>query len=301
MENIKQAVNDFIIHLQLEKNCSAHTIKHYRADIDLFMDFVTAENESVELADITPLMIRGYLAQMAEKEYARTTVNRRISSLRSFFRFLCNNDILSKNPCQAVRTPKRQKLLPSFLDEDEITALLQNIATDELGLRDLAILELLYATGIRASELTGLQIANVDFSNRYLLVYGKGKKERMVPVGRTAVKALKDYLTVSRPRLYAKYKGRPHYSLFVNSRGGQLTARSVQRIVEKYINILAIEKNVSPHTLRHTFATHMLEGGADLRIVQEILGHVNLSTTQIYTHVTTERLKSVYNGAHPRA
>jgi integrase/recombinase XerC len=188
-----------------------------------------------------------------------------------------------------------------FLDLTEVNNLLAAPKNDVLGLRDRAILELLYASGLRVSELVGLTIANIDFHDRCILVYGKGAKERIVPTGRKAIDALEKYLVSSRPRLYSQYQGEPHYGLFVNSKGGPLTDRSIRRIIDKYVKALAIEKKVTPHTLRHTFATHLLEHGADLRSVQEMLGHVSLSTTQLYTHVTQERMKLVYHQTHPRA
>jgi integrase/recombinase XerC len=193
------------------------------------------------------------------------------------------------------------KRLPVFLDLAEVEALLALPNKSVLGRRDAAILELLYATGIRVSELAGLTVQDIDLISGYVLVYGKGFKERVVPVGRKAIGAITDYLDTSRPRLRAPGLTPPHDILFVNKNGGPLTDRSVRRIVEKYVNVLAITKNVSPHTIRHTFATHLLNNGADLRSIQELLGHVNLSTTQLYTHVSKERIKSVYHEAHPRA
>ncbi len=302
MNNISQWIDSFIFYLQVEKNASQHTVKHYRADIERFVAFAQAQGAGeVLFAQVTPLLIRSYLGHLSANAYSRSTISRRISALRSFFRFQCNQGLLPDNPCKALHTPKKKQLLPVFLDFFEIEDLLQLPKPDMLGRRDRAILELLYATGVRVSELTGLTVANIDFFNRCLLVYGKGRKERIVPMGRKAVEALQSYLSRSRPRLYEKYDGNPHYQVFLNSKGGPLTDRSIRRTLDKYVAMLAIHKAVSPHTIRHTFATHMLDRGADLRSVQEMLGHVNLSTTQIYTHVTKERLKSVYKDTHPRA
>lgn len=302
MDTIAQTIQNFILHLQVEKNASQHTVTYYRADLERFVAFAQEQGAGEALfTQVTPLLLRSYLGSLTANGYSRATINRRISSLRSFFRFQCNHGLIAENPCKFLHTPKMKKLLPVFLDVPEINDLLKLPSQDLLGRRDLAVLELLYATGIRVSELAGLTIANVDFFNRCVLVYGKGRKERIVPVGTKAIIALEEYLKKSRPRLYQKYQGNAHYRVFLNHRGGPLSDRSVRRIVDKYVNQLALHKSVSPHTIRHTFATHLLDRGADLRSVQEMLGHVNLSTTQIYTHISKERLKATYKDTHPRA
>jgi len=301
MESAAVHFPDFFRYLKVEKNASPHTIANYRTDIEHFFAFAAVKlgMDKVPLAAVTPILIRAYLACLKDENYARRTIARKMAALRSFFRHLCRETVVTENPFTMVRTPKLEKKLPVFLDHAEIEAILDLPAGDSLGRRDAAVLELLYATGMRVSELAGLAVRNVDIGEGYALVYGKGSKERVVPVGRKAIAALKLYLEQSRPRLTA---GAPaHDRLFVNSRGGPLTDRSVRRIVDKYVSALAIAKNVSPHTIRHTFATHLLNNGADLRAVQELLGHVNLSTTQLYTHVTKERIKTVYGMAHPRA
>lgn len=301
MESAAFYLPDFFRYLKVEKNASPHTIVSYRTDIEHFFAFAAAKlgmNE-VPLAAVTPILIRAYLANLKEEGYARRTIARKMAALRSFFRHLCRETVVAENPFATVRTPKLEKKLPVFLDPAEIDAILALPARDSLGRRDAAVLELLYATGMRVGELAGLAVRDVDLGEAYALVYGKGSKERVVPVGRKAIAALKLYLDLARPRLTAG--AAPHDTLFVNSRGGPLTDRSVRRVVDKYVTALAIAKNVSPHTIRHTFATHLLNNGADLRAVQELLGHVNLSTTQLYTHVTKERLKAVYGKAHPRA
>jgi integrase/recombinase XerC len=300
METATSFLPDFFRYLKVQKNASPHTLTSYRADIEHFLAFAAAklETDEVTLAAITPILIRAYLANLKDEDYARRTIARKMAAMRSFFRHLCRENAVAENPFQMVRTPKLEKRLPSFLDPAEITALLELPDKSSLGRRDAAILELLYATGMRVSELAGLAVRDVELGEGYALVYGKGSKERVVPVGRKALAAVKLYLDLARPRLLA---GVPHDTLFVNSRGGPLTDRSVRRVVDKYVVALALAKHVSPHTIRHTFATHLLNNGADLRSVQELLGHVNLSTTQLYTHVTKERVKSVYSQAHPRA
>ncbi len=301
-EQINQQIWQFMQYLQIEKNASQHTVVNYRADIDCFITFARSQGASeVLFTRVTPIFIRAYMTSLMEQGYSRRTIARRIAALRSFFRFLSREEIIANNPFTLVHTPKLEKKLPVFLDTTEIDELLKLPASDDLGRRDATIIELLYASGIRVGELTGLKIRDIDISSQYILVYGKGAKERIVPIGRHARISLEYYLAHIRPRLYSKHRGVSHEQLFVNSKGGPLTDRSVRRVIEKYVGILALQKNVSPHTIRHTFATHLLNNGADLRSVQELLGHVNLSTTQLYTHVTKEKLKSVYKHTHPRA
>jgi integrase/recombinase XerC len=302
MESLRKNLQDFILYLQIEKNASQHTVNNYRSDIERFFEFAADQGAGeTSLFDVTPILIRAYLASLKEEDFARRTIARRVAALRSFFRFLCRESIVEENPFNTIHTPKLEKKLPVFLDINEVTAILDLPTKDDLGRRDAAVLELLYATGVRVSELAGLSIEDVDFARGYVLVYGKGAKERVVPVGRQAIKTVESYVAHNRPRLCSKNPGKSHRKLFVNSKGGPLTDRSIRRILDKYVNMLAINKNVSPHTIRHSFATHLLNNGADLRSVQELLGHVNLSTTQLYTHVTKERLKEVYLHAHPRA
>jgi integrase/recombinase XerC len=303
MDSSIKHLDEFILYLRIEKNASPHTVNNYRADIERF--FIFAREKSVGevlFANVTSLLIRSYLANLKEEDYARRTIARRIAALRSFFRFLCREPVLAENPFKAIHTPKLEKRLPVFLDSREVADLLELPPNTILGRRDAALLELLYATGVRVSELAGLTVRDVDLTSGYALVYGKGSKERVVPVGRKAIAALQNYLATSRPRLITSESAPPpHDPLFVNKAGGPLTDRSIRRILAKYVDQMAITKNVSPHTIRHSFATHLLNNGADLRSVQELLGHVNLSTTQLYTHVTKERMKAVYMQAHPRA
>ncbi|SDD46474.1 Tyrosine recombinase XerC [Sporomusa acidovorans DSM 3132] len=307
-DSVDQLLDQFILYLKIEKNASQHTIHNYQRDILQFMEFICSQDAGAALlADVTPLMIRSYLAFLKSEQYAKATIMRRIAALRSFFRFLCRENILKENPCKAVSTPKLDKRLPIFLDTGEIGELISLPDDSFLGIRDKAVLEMLYATGIRVSELVGITLPDIEFSSRTIIVTGKGAKQRIVLMGRTAVEVVKTYLSRVRPCLCSKpgkYGRQPeklHKYLYVNNRGGPLTDRSVRRIVDKYVEIMALKKNVSPHTIRHTFATHLLDNGADLRSVQELLGHVNLSTTQLYTHITTERLKASYKKSHPRA
>ena len=291
----------FLTYLTVEKSSSLLTVNNYERDINCFSDFLVERlNGDFQWSQVGALDIRAYLSFLNKEEYARRTIARRISALRSFYKYMVRENILEYNPFAKVRTPKLEKKLPVFLEEFEINELLNLPEQEGLGLRNQAILELLYATGCRVSELVGLTTVRLDLGNRYVLLLGKGNKERIVPLGNTCCNAVKKYYPV-RSELMAKYNAPAHDYVFINNRGGILTDRSVRRILDKYITQLAISKNVSPHTIRHTFATHLLDHGADLRAVQELLGHANLSTTQIYTHVTTERIASVYQKNHPRA
>lgn len=291
----------FLTYLEVEKSCSKLTIENYRKDIHAFVVFCQEKwQKTVIWEQVGPLDIRSYLAFLNEKQYARRTIARKISALRSFYKYLVRENIIEYNPLSKIHSPKLEKKLPTFLDEFEVNELLELPDQKPLGRRDQAILEILYATGCRVSELVGMTLDRIDLENRYVLVLGKGNKERVVPLGHTACRAVQEYLGI-RKALMVKYAAEPHEFLFVNNRGGVLTDRSVRRILDKYISHLALRKNVSPHTLRHSFATHLLEHGADLRAVQELLGHANLSTTQIYTHITNERIATVYRQNHPRA
>jgi site-specific recombinase XerD len=234
---------------------------------------------------------------MKEKNYSKRTVARKLASLRSFFKFLYREGYIKTNPSSGISTPKLDKKLPIFLDTDEVSKLIEAPDEKDLsGLRDRALMETLYSTGIRVSELVGMNLSEIDFISGVIKVFGKGKKERLAPIGDKALRAIRNYLD---KRGIGKLNDKK--AVFLNKDGGRLTDRSVRRIIEKYIKRVSLREGVSPHTLRHSFATHLLNRGADLRSVQELLGHMNLSTTQIYTHVTTQRLKEVYDKAHPRA
>lgn len=296
-------VERFLVFLTVEKNCSDLTIENYRRDIQDFTKFME-EKIAWDFAwnQVEVPFIRSYLVLLNKKGYARRTVARRISSLRSFYKYLLREEYMENNPFAGVRTPKLDKKLPVFLEEGEIDEILELPDKEKkLGIRDQAVLEMLYATGCRVSELAGMKIDDMDFNSRFVLLHGKGSKDRIVPVGHTCLRVIKEYYKIARTPLMKKYKVEEHKYVFVNSRGGALTDRSVRRILDKYVRMLSIRKNVSPHTIRHTFATHLLEHGADLRAVQELLGHSSLSTTQIYTHITKDRINKVYEKNFPRA
>ena len=300
MAQDKDYLKNFLTYLKVEKDCSEHTLTSYGKDLLAFAEFIHAHKEEHFFwTQISPLDIRAYLTELNDKQYARRTIARRVSALRSFYKFLVRENVLEYSPLAKIRSPKLDKKLPIFLDEFEITELLELPDSKPLGQRDRAVLEMLYATGCRVSELVGLTLERVDLSNRFVMLLGKGDKERIVPIGHSCSEALQRYYAV-RLQLMTKYQ-KCHEFIFINSHGGALTDRSVRRILEKYINMLAMHKHVSPHTIRHTFATHLLEHGADLRSVQELLGHANLSTTQIYTHITNERITAIYKQNHPRA
>jgi integrase/recombinase XerC len=298
----KEWAEKFYNYILVEKNGSRLTGENYRRDISDFEQFMSAKTGAgFNWKEVQVIHIRSYLAWLNHENYARRTIARRISSLRSFYKFLLREEYVDQNPFTKVRTPKLDKRLPVFLEEMEIDSLLDLPDATPLGLRDQAVLEMLYATGCRVSELAGLRLADVDLSGLFVLLHGKGNKDRIVPIGHTCKEAFLRYYAQSRSPLMVKYHVDEHQYVFVNNRGGALTDRSVRRILDKYVQKLALQKNVSPHTIRHTFATHLLEHGADLRAVQELLGHASLSTTQIYTHITNERINKVYQKNFPRA
>ncbi len=282
-------VDKFTSYLEIEKNYSPHTILNYKLDLNEFFKFVG----ETPVEQIDYMFLRRYLAQMRTTNPKPRTIARRISTLRSFFKFLQRENLVKNNPATLLMSTKLDKTLPKFLTEEQVNVFIEAPDLMKLaGKRDKAIMETLYSTGIRVSELVGLNTDSVDVISNVVKVFGKGKKERIVPIGDKAINAIKEYLDSRKSSSKA---------LFLNKRGGRLTDRSIRNILDKYIIKASIEQNVSPHVLRHSFATHLLNRGADLRSVQELLGHVNLSTTQIYTHITTERLKKVYDKAHPRA
>lgn len=291
---IEKRIEHFLEFLGAEKNASPHTIKNYSIDLREFKEMIKKE-----AGDITYLDIRSFLAHLKDKSYSKSSISRKLACLRSFFKFLTRENVLKANPAAGIATPKREKRLPHFLDLSEITALLEAPPrTTWEGKRDIAILETLYSSGLRVSELVGLNHDDLDFFSGLVRVRGKGKKERIVPIGQAALKAVQEYAQHKPPRERDSGFKKP---LYLNRSGGRLTDRSVRRVILKHARKVALKKEVSPHMLRHSFATHMLDRGADLRSVQELLGHENLSTTQIYTHVTTKRLKEAYDAAHPRA
>lgn len=285
-------------YLQIEKNASPLTILNYGKDILAFKEFMK-QHAIEEYAAVSYAHVRMYLTALFQADYSRRSIARKLSSLRSFYRFLLREEFIEQNPFQMVSTPKLDQRLPNFLYPAEVSALLEqpDLATP-LGIRDRAILEILYGSGVRVSELVGMNMRSVDASTGTALVRGKGAKERYVPLGGYAIEAYISYIRSARPTLLQSKK---NDRLFLNFRGDPLTDRSIRRMIDKYVQQVSYTLKVSPHTFRHTFATHLLDHGADLRSVQEMLGHSNISSTQVYTHVTSERLRTVYDQAHPRA
>lgn len=292
---------EFLTYLKVERNASVHTIDAYERDVTQFLIWTVQQGiNDLKRANIG--ILRGYLGYLQMQNYARRSIARKMAALRTYFRFCCREEILQDNPLDAISSPKLEKKLPKFLYLDETEKLLEapDIKT-VLGLRDKAILEVLYATGIRVSELVGLSMGDLHYLGGFLRVKGKGNKERIVPIGKIALKYLQDYIETARAKLLLSNKSEETEAVFLNHRGTRLTVRSVRRIIDKYVEQVALGKKISPHVIRHSFATHLLNAGADLRSVQELLGHVEISTTQIYTHITREKLKSVYQNSHPRA
>ncbi|MCX5703051.1 MAG: tyrosine recombinase XerC [Candidatus Omnitrophica bacterium] len=289
---MEKYIGKFMRYLEIEKNYSKHTISNYKLDLVNFKNFLG----DTPLEKVDYLTLRKYLAVLKEKNLGTRSIGRRLSALRSFFKFLTRDGYLKTNPILILSSPKLEKHLPSFMTEEEVRKLIETAFTndelDERALRDRAILETFYSTGIRISELVGLSLEDIDFIGGIVKVMGKGRKERIAPIGDTAIAVIRKYL---------EKRKKQNDALFLNKSGRRITTRGVMNIVRKYMNRAGIRQGVSAHTFRHSFATHLLNRGADLRTVQELLGHANLSTTQIYTHITTERLKSVYDKAHPRA
>ncbi|AJE04303.1 tyrosine recombinase XerC [Geobacter pickeringii] len=292
---METAIASFLRYLETERNASPHTQEGYRSDLGQFRQFVVQElGAGAGPGDVTHILIRRWLAQL-HRTHQKSSIGRKLAAVRALFKYLLRTGGIARNPAELVSTPKKEKKVPYHLAIDEVTALVEAPrAPDLLSLRDRAILETLYSCGLRVSELTGLDVGGLDLADATVRVLGKGGKERVVPVGSHARQALDAYLAArSHPPVDAP--------LFLNARGGRLTSRSVRRVVDNHILRLATMRRISPHTLRHTFATHMLEGGADLRAIQELLGHASLSTTQKYTHVGIDRLMEVYDKAHPKA
>lgn len=298
----------FIDYLGNQKGYSKHTVRNYHIDLKQFLDFLGAREEltagehtGLKPEAVNPLIIREYLGSLYGR-LSRTTIARKLSAVRSFFLFLEKRGLRRGNPAVDISTPKLEKYLPIYLPVDDVFRLLENREQKEpLDLRNLAILEVLYSCGIRASELEGLNLSSIDFDERLMSVIGKGNKERIVPIGRKALEAVRNY-RVAIQNLRKKTGGLSQDApLFLNFRGGRLSTRSIGRILKKYTIASGLSPEISPHSMRHSFATHLLDGGADLRSVQELLGHKNLSTTQKYTHISLDRLMEVYDKTHPRS
>lgn len=296
----------FISYLESQKAYSANTVKSYRNDLNQFLGFLAnrdtekeGEEAPVKGDHIDYLILREYLGSLYGR-HKRTTIARKLSALRSFFHFLENNGLIWSNPAADISTPKQGKYIPTYLPVDDMFRLLEGPDKKKpLGLRDLAVLEVLYSCGIRVAELVGLNLSSIDFEQRLVKVIGKGNKERVVPIGRQALQAIMMYKEATHSLRKNRREDRDQ-PLFINYRGSRLSTRSIRTIVKKYTRGCGLMSEVTPHSLRHTFATHLLDGGADLRSVQELLGHVSLSTTQKYTHVSLDKLMEVYDKAHPR-
>jgi integrase/recombinase XerC len=295
------AIDGFLRYLKVERNSSDLTLKSYSEDFNSLFDYLTDRVGAVSgPADLDVSTLRGYVAYLHECDYAKTTIARRLACLRSFLRYCQREGLVTSNPAKALRTPRAGRKLPHFLTGEQIVTLLESPPANEPeGLRDRALLETMYSAGLRVAELVGLNLDHWDRDANILRVFGKGKKERIAPVGRHAAKALYAWLEVRQPS--EKAKPADQAALFLNRFGTRLTTRSVGRMLEKYLKLTGLDRHTSPHTLRHTFATHLLDGGADLRSVQEMLGHKSLTTTQIYTHVSTQRMRDTYEKAHPHS
>lgn len=292
--DMNEYIENFKKHLHFEMNSSPHTIRNYISDLKQFEKFLSDNNLGLQLDQ---LAVRKFLA-LLQKKNTKTTTGRKLASIKSFYRFLVREGILETNPMEGIATPKAEKKLPTFFSVDDVFRLMDSPKSEKnLAVRDKAILELLYSSGLRVSEMTGLDVDSIDLSGGMVKVLGKGRKERMVPVGGKALTSIAEYFSI-REELK---KGNEEKALFLNFRGKRLTQRSVARIVEKYLRKAGIPGKGSPHTLRHSFATHLLDAGADLRGIQELLGHASLSTTQKYTHISMDKLMEVYDKAHPRA
>ncbi|RBW69868.1 tyrosine recombinase XerC [Bacillus taeanensis] len=296
----KKLISSFFEYLQIEKNCSVSTVETYKRDIEHFVCFMK-QQAIHRFAAVSYASVRLYLTELYEQGLARKTVARKISCLRSFYKFLMRECFVEHNPFMMTSLPRKESHLPKFLYEEELGKLFAAAdITTPLGQRDQAILELLYATGIRVSECCRINIADIDFSIGTVLVLGKGRKERYVPIGSFALEALQYYINDGRHKILSQAASKTN-ALFLNYRGERLSERSIRTSLKKIIEKTALNIHISPHVLRHTFATHLLNEGADLRSVQELLGHANLSTTQIYTHVSKDRLREVYMNHHPRS
>jgi integrase/recombinase XerC len=296
-----QALADFLRHLALEKNASAYTVKSYREDLTQAMTFFRDRGGAALRPDqINTRLLRTFVAWLHDQGYARTTISRRIAAVRSWCRFMCRQGMMDKNPADGLRGPKLDRKLPHFLNRSDVDRLLAAPGGENgLALRDRAILETLYSAGLRVSELVGLEIADIDLAEGVATVRGKGRRERLALVGDEARKSISLWLPARAALLEGI--GRRSEAVFLNKNGTRLSTRSVGRLLLKYLRKTGLDPRTTPHTLRHTFATHLLDAGADIRGVQELLGHKNLTTTQIYTHVSTQRLQDSYRKAHPRA
>ncbi len=300
---MKNEIGDFLDYLTYERNVSVNTISAYRFDLESFIsflcnDYFTLGRDQLELKKVDHLAVRSYIANLARRKLARSSAARQLSALRSFFKYLMREGALESNPARSVATPKREKHLPSVLQPSDVVLLLEQPDTSTpLGIRDRAFLEVLYASGLRISELVGIDIEDIELRAKLVKVRGKGSKERIVPFGSKAEESIRIWLA-ARGGLVSNFE---EPALFVNYRGERITTRSIRRLFDGYVRKASLRAGVSPHTMRHSFATHLLNAGADLRGIQELLGHVSLSTTQKYTHLNDFQLIAVYRKAHPKA
>ncbi|MBC7319441.1 tyrosine recombinase XerC [bacterium] len=284
----------FLTYIKSERGATVNTLKAYEKDLKQFLSFIREEN--LEIHSISRDSVRDFIVLLTKSRYNKNSIIRKLSTLRRFYTFMVKRDFMSENPLVSLFSPKQEKILPNFLTQSEMERLIESIPLDNpLGIRDRAIIEMLYSTGVRIGELVQLNLSDIK-DNRQILIKGKGNKERIVFLGDYAIKSLKRYLEEVRPKLVKDIRER---ALFLSRFGTRLTCRSIERMMEKYG--IQLGRDISPHTIRHSFATHLLENGADLRSVQELLGHSDLSTTQKYTHITLERLKEIYKKTHPRA
>jgi tyrosine recombinase XerC len=293
---MRKEIDEFLAYLTHERNASVHTISSYRIDLTQLAAYL--DERKIRLPQIDNVVLRGFLVELYRKNLTKTSAARKLAAIRSFFKFCVRRRWLDDNPAKVVATPRLDQPVPGFLSEEEMRKLLEAPQTDDaLGLRDRAILEVFYATGIRLSELVGIRLEDLSLEERMIRVKGKGKKERLVPFGRKAEASLRAYLGVRHE--FPLRLGET--SIFLNYRGTRLSNRSVQRLTAKYLRQAALSRNISPHSLRHSFATHLLARGADLRVIQELLGHESLATTQKYTHMDVSQLLEIYRKSHPRA
>ena len=298
---MKTAVERFLRYLRVERNAAELTLKSYREDLTSLVDYLSDDDGRAPApAQLTALELRSYAAALQEAGYARSSVARRLASLRSFFRFALREGLVDHNPAKALRNPRPERKLPHFLSTEEIGRLLAAPPDDDdQGLRDRAILETMYTAGLRVSEVVGINEGDLDWHEQLVRIRGKGRRERLSPLGSFAVKALRRWLRARRPSNKEPSGGEA--AVFLNRFGRRLTTRSVARMLEKHLKLAGLDLRTTPHTLRHSFATHLLDRGADIRSVQELLGHKSLVTTQIYTHLSTASLREAYEKAHPRA
>jgi tyrosine recombinase XerC len=295
---MEELITQFLNYLLYEKGYSKNTIESYHHDMTEFFSFISRQEIS-KIEDIQYRTLYRYIAEMGELGLKASSIERKVASLKSFFHYLMKNEIIKKNPASIVSSPKKEKRLPAILEKEEILALIASIPEkDALSVRNKTMVMLLYSSGVRISELTGLDLKNTDFTEGILSITGKGNKQRLVPVGEKTRKMLQSYLTYRRE---LSFPGKGNEALFLTKSGKRIQDRMVRYIINRYIDELSIQKHISPHTLRHTFATHLLENGANIRVIQEILGHASLSTTQVYTHLTIDKLKESYEKFHPHA